>query len=137
MRNTSNSSWSRLARMGAAFILLIIVARGASGADEPKRALAQDAKLTAGFKVVKIRIIPTEVSFSSSREYRKILVMGKTAEAGEIDLSRQAKFAPADDCVKVDEKGFLYPVKDCQTKVAVTADSFKADLPVTIRGMGQ
>ncbi len=137
MRNTSNASWSRLAGLAAAFILLFIVAGRAPGADEPKPALAQDAKLTAGFKVIKIRTVPTEVSFSNSREYRKILVVGKTAEAGEIDLSSQAKFAPADDCVKVDEKGFLYPVKDCQTKVAVTADGFKAELPVTIRGLGQ
>jgi uncharacterized protein DUF1549/uncharacterized protein DUF1553 len=137
MRNTSNASWSRLAGLAMAFILLFIVGGATAGADEPKPAPAQNVKLTAGFKVTQIRTVPTEVSFSNSRDYRKILVMGKTAGAGEIDLSRQAKFAPADDCVKVDEKGFLYPVKDCQTKVAVTADGFKAELPVTIRGLGQ
>jgi hypothetical protein len=81
--------------------------------------------------------MPAQVEFSNSREYRKILVLGKTQDGGEIDLTRTAKLAPADECVKADESGYLYPAKECETRVIVSAGGLKAELPVIVRDLTQ
>jgi hypothetical protein len=80
--------------------------------------------------------VPAQIVFSNPREYRRLLVLGKTDGAGEVDLTREASFTPGDGCVKADEKGFVYPLKDCQTKLVVSASGFKAELAVTVRAFG-
>ncbi len=136
---TSRFQANRRVSFAATFIsLFITLAALALGANDPKPAaapLARDAKPTADFNVSGIRLLPSAVVFAEPSGYRRVLVMGKTRSAGEIDVTREAVFTPASDCVKSDEKGFLYPVKDCQTKVAVSASGFKAELPVTVRGI--
>jgi hypothetical protein len=80
------------------------------GADNTKPGATPAAKATLDFKLTQIQVVPAQVVFSNPREYRRVLVLGKTEGAGEIDLTREASFTPADDCVKADEKGFVYPV---------------------------
>jgi hypothetical protein len=105
-------------------------------ADESKPAVPAEDKLLANYKVTRIRVVPSEVSFSQSSEYQKLLVLGEVGPGREIDLTRVAKFAPAADCVKLDADGFLHPVKDGTTSVAVSAAGLSAQLPVTIRNFG-
>ncbi len=136
-RIQGNQNWLRRIKFAGTLIPLIIFAGIALGSDNAKRTVTPDAKSAADYKVSQIRLQPSQLVFSDAGEYRKVLVIGKTEGAGEIDLSRNATFTPADDCVKWDEKGFLYPVKDCQTKVVVSASGLKAELPVTVRGLGQ
>src|SRR3989441_7972630 len=124
-------------RVVTVVISIFIFSGFAVAQDNSKTAAAAKATPASEIKVSQIRLFPAEVVFSDPREYRKIAVLGKTEEAGEIDLSRDAAFAPADDCVKWDEKGFLYPVRDCQTKIEVSARGLKATLPVTVRGLDQ
>ncbi len=126
--------WKRLEVVGIA-APLVFLAGIRLAADDTKLAVTPEAKLLAEYKVTEIRLIPSQVVFSGPSEYRKVLVMGKTDQSGEIDLSRIAKFAPAADCVRFDEQGYLYPVKDCETQVAVAAGGFTAQLPVTVRGL--
>src|SRR2546427_10070843 len=127
----------RQVRLATAFISIFIFSGFAVAQDKSNTAAAAKATPASEIKVSQIRLFPAEVVFSDPREYRKVVVLGKTEEAGEFDLSRDAAFAPADDCVKWDEKGFLYPVRDCQTKVEVSARGLKATLPVTVRGLDQ
>lgn len=118
-------------------ILLLLFSKAiAFGSDTTKSATTEPSP-AATPTVSQIRLQPSQILFTDPREYRKVLVTGKTAQAGEIDLSRSATLAPADDCVKWDPSGFLYPVRDCQTKVVVTAGGQKAELPVTVRGLSQ
>src|SRR2546426_8635431 len=115
----------RQVRLATVFISIFIFSGFAVAQDNSKTAAAAKATPASEIKVSQIRLFPAEVVFSDPREYRKIAVLGKTEEASEIDLSRDAAFAPADDCVKWDEKGFLYPVRDCQTKIEVSARGLK------------
>src|SRR3989454_9275375 len=127
----------RQVRLATVFISIFIFSGFAVAQDKSNTAAAAKVTPASEIKVSQIRLFPAEVVFSDPREYRKVVVLGKTEEAGEFDLSRDAAFAPADDCVKWDEKGFLYPVRDCQTKVDVSARGLKATLPVTVRGLDQ
>src|SRR2546428_220576 len=127
----------RQVRLATVFISIFIFSGFAVAQDKSNTAAAAKVTPASEIKVSQIRLFPAEVVFSDPREYRKVVVLGKTEEAGEFDLSRNAAFAPADDCVKWDEKGFLYPVRDCQTKVEVSARGLKATLPVTVRGLDQ
>ncbi len=130
-------NWLRRIKWAGTFITVIILAGMALGSDNAKPSATPDTTPTGDYKVSQIRLQPSQVVFANAREYRKVLVMGKTEGAGEIDLTPSATFTPADDCVKSDEKGFLYPVKDCQTKVLVSASGLKAELPVTVRGLSK
>jgi len=132
-----NKSGRRLLPMmiSGAASLLILLGGTTHAADETKPTAPPEAKLLAAYKVTSIRLVPSEVVFSQASDYRKILVLGKTGQAHEIDLSRAAKFAPSADCVKIDADGYLHPVKDGETRITVSAAGFSAELPVTVRGL--
>jgi hypothetical protein len=124
-------------RLVETLIPLFISAAVALGSDNPKSAAPSESKPAAGFKVTALRVLPSPLVFTGAGEYHRVLVLGKTDSAGEIDLTREAALAPADECVKVDEKNFLYPVKNCETRVVVTAKGLKTELPVTVKGLDQ
>jgi len=105
--------------------------------EDTNPAVTSEPKLLAEYEVTEIRLIPSQVVFSDASEYRKVLVVGKTGRSSEIDLTRTAKFTPAADCVRFDEQGYLFPVKDCETRVAVAANGLTAQLPVTVRGLAK
>ncbi len=116
--------------------VLILAAGIAPAAEDTKPAAAPpEAKLLAAYKVTAIRLIPSELAFSSASDYRKVLVIGRTDKSNEIDLTRTAKLTPAGDCVRFDEDGYLHPVKDGETRIAVSAGGLKAELPVTVRDL--
>jgi len=126
-------------RMGlvGGLTLLSFLAGITLAADNPKASPVLDAKTAADYKVTEIRVEPSQVSFSDPMEYRKVLVIGTTQGAGDIDLSREATLRPADACLKVDDQGFLYPVKDCETKVVVRASGMTAEFAVKASGLSQ
>jgi uncharacterized protein DUF1549/uncharacterized protein DUF1553 len=131
-----SSRWVRsLGILGTAAPL--ILAAMAFANDDTKPAVTSEAKLLAGYEVTEIRLIPPQVVLSDASEYRKVLVIGKTGKSSEIDLTRTAKFTPTADCVRFDEQGYLFPVKDCETRVAVAASGLTAELPVTVRGLAK
>ena len=131
-----SSHWSRrLGILGTA--APFILAAMAFATDDTNPAFTSEPKLLAEYEVTEIRLIPSQVVFSDASEYRKVLVVGKTGRSSEIDLTRTAKFTPAADCVRFDEQGYLFPVKDCETRVAVAANGLTAQLPVTVRGLAK
>src|SRR5437773_6362629 len=126
---------SRWIASASAFLSFVLVFGTARAGDTS--AAAKKPAPDANYKVMQLRVIPSQVEFSNPREYRKVLVLGKTGGAGEIDLTSEAKLAPAADCVTSDDKGYLYPARDCETKVLISAGSLNAELPVTVRGLSQ
>ena len=63
-------------------------------------------------QVIELRILPSKLVLSGAHDSRRVLVLGKLAGGGEIDLSRSAKFTALDDKIQIDADGFLAPVKE-------------------------
>ncbi len=87
-------------------------------------------------KVTKIWAEPSPLILSAPGEGRKILVKGATASGDTIDVTAGAVLKPVGDAVRLDQDGFLYPVKEGPAKVLVTAGGRKTELPVTVSGLG-
>ncbi|HLW80129.1 MAG TPA: hypothetical protein VKU44_11085, partial [Terriglobia bacterium] len=130
------SGLRRLPILGAAALLTLAAGTALAAEDtKPEAVASPEAKLLAAYKVTSIRLIPSEVVFSNAADYRKVLVIGKTDTANEIDLTRTAKLTPAGDGVRLDDAGYLHPVKDGETRIAVSAAGLSAELPVTVRDL--
>lgn len=125
------------AKFGGTLLALFLLTGIVPGSDSAPPAQASNTNPAVDVPIVRIRLRPSEILFSNPREYRKVLVSGETQGAGEIDLTRSATFTPAEDCVRFDPSGYLYPVRDCQTLVTVAAGGRKAELPITVRGLLQ
>ena len=121
--------------LGVAALLTLAAGIALAAEDTKPAAVPAEVKLLAAYKVTAIRLIPSELVFSSASDYRKVLVIGTTDKSNEIDLTRTAKLTPAGDCVRFDEDGYLHPVKDGETRIAVSAGGLKAELPVTVRDL--
>ena len=61
-----------------------------------------------------------------------MLVVGTTADGEIVDLSEAAQFDPAEAIVKRGPDGLLYPTRQGETKVTVTADGGKAQFTVHV-----
>ncbi len=136
-RMDRNHSWMRRTCIARSLVPLIMFTGLVLGSDQTPPASPPDTKPAISPLILQIRLQPSQVVFSVPSEYRRILVYGKTKGGGEIDLSRSAVFTPASDCVKSDSNGFLYPIRDCETKVTVVAAGQKVELPVSVRGLNQ
>jgi len=121
--------------LGVAALLTLAAGIALAAEDTKPAAVPAEVKLLAAYKVTAIRLIPSELVFSSASDYRKVLVIGRTDKSNEIDLTRTAKLTPVGDCVRFDEDGYLHPVKDGETRIAVSAGGLKAELPVTVRDL--
>jgi len=131
---SSRRSWFPAILASTSLATALVLA--AATAEETKPAAATNPHPDAAYRVVQLRLVPGQVEFSNPRDYRRVLVLGKVEGAGEIDLTSAATLVPADDCVKADGSQ-LYPVRQCQTKVVVSARGLQAELPVTVRGLGE
>ncbi len=95
------------------------------------------AKPVSNDKVVELQIQPAKIEFTDSRESRRLLIIGKTADGGTRDLSRSAKVVPMDEHVSLDTEGYLSPLKEGDTKIKVQAEGLEAQVPVTTRGLSK
>ena len=82
--------------------------------------------------VTALAVTPAELVFRSADEGMRVLVMGTTAEGEKIDLSEQAQFDSAEAIVKRGADGLLYPVREGETKVTVTARGARTQLAVRV-----
>ena len=82
--------------------------------------------------VAGISLAPAELTFRSAEESSHVLVTGTTPEGEKIDLTASAKFAPAEPVVKIGDDGLIYPVRQGDTKVTVTAAGKQAELNVHV-----
>jgi hypothetical protein len=75
----------------------------------------------AGQNVTTISVTPSELTFRSPDEGVRVLVVGTTADGETIDLSDSAQFEPVEAIVKRGADGVLYPTRQGETIVNVTA----------------
>ena len=92
----------------------------------PCGAFAADQNVTA------LSVTPAALVFRSPDEGMRVLVMGTTAEGEQIDLSEAARLDPAESIVKRGADGLLYPVRQGETKVTVTARGAQAQFMVRV-----
>ncbi len=88
--------------------------------------------LAAGQSVTALSVAPSELTFRSPDEGMRVLVVGTTAEGENVDLSELAQFEPAQAIVKLGPDGLLYPTRQGETKVTVTAAGAQTQLTVHV-----
>jgi len=94
------------------------------------------AMLAAGGSITELAVSPSKVSFRSADEGMHVLVTGKTADGEEIDLTAGARFEPAEPVVKLGADGLLYPVRQGDTTVTVSAGGKQARFQVHVADLG-
>ncbi|HWE38472.1 MAG TPA: DUF1553 domain-containing protein [Isosphaeraceae bacterium] len=94
----------------------------------PAVARADDAPAT--FQT--LQVTPDRLVLDGPRDARRVLVTGRTAVGGRVDLTSKATYE-APEGLRFDATGFAHPVKDGEYTVKVRAGGLDADLPVTVR----
>src|SRR5438128_5729976 len=85
---SSRRSWFPAILASTSLATALVLA--AATAEETKPAAATNPHPDAAYKVVQLRLVPSQVEFSNPRDYRRVLVLGKVEGVGEIDLSSGA-----------------------------------------------
>lgn len=88
-------------------------------------------------KVIELKLQPSRLVLQGASDSRRVLVLGKLAGGGQIDLSHSARLTVPDDKVKVDAEGFLWPLKEGETRIRVEDRGLSAELPVLVQGLSQ
>src|SRR5438128_3639765 len=83
-------------------------------------------------KITELSVEPAELTFRAPEEGMRVLVTGTTAAGDKLDLTSSAQFAPAEAIVKVGADQYLYPVRQGETKVIVTAGGKQAQFAVRV-----
>lgn len=83
-------------------------------------------------QITKLEIIPSSVELQGSRDARRIIVIGRTADGVGYDLTAEAVIKPAAEIVTVDKKGFVFPRTAGETKLSVTAAGQQAEVAVRV-----
>ncbi len=95
------------------------------------------AATAADPKIVRLVVDPSPLALAGAAGGRRVLVTGVTAAGERLDLTSKARLKPLGAGVRLDKEGFLYAVRDGETRVAVTAAGRKAELVVAVRGVDQ
>src|SRR2546422_8927215 len=101
----------------------------------PALLLASVCAAAPAVKIEKLVVEPSPLILSSAGEGRRVLVTGIAKDGERIDLTTAAVLKPAGENVKIEKDGFLYPVKEGETNILVTAAGQKAELPVQVMAM--
>ncbi len=83
-------------------------------------------------KIAELSVEPAELTLRAQDEGMRVVVTGTTAAGDKIDLTASAQFAPAEAIVKVGTDQYLYPVRQGETKVMVTAGGRQAQFTVHV-----
>ncbi len=87
-------------------------------------------------EITKLVVEPPSLVLSEPDEGRRVLVTGITAEGEKIDLTNQAQLDAGGGVVRVDESGYLVPVKKGEGQVTVTAGGKTVQLSVAVGDLG-
>jgi hypothetical protein len=75
---------------------------------------------------------PAELTLKDGRDYRRVVVLGRTETDKRVDLTSQASFKTASACVEVDAQGYFRPKTKGSGEVIVSAAGKEIKLPVTV-----
>lgn len=111
-----------LAAITTAALLLPEAARG----DEQAKPASAVRTFTA------IEVYPVELTLSSIRDSRRVLVTGITSDGQRIDLSSKATVSTASANCRTDREGFVTPVSAGDGTIVVEAEGQRAEIPVHV-----
>ena len=98
--------------------------------------LAQDQPAPESTRPVRtftaIEVYPTELTLSSIRDSRRVLVTGVTNDGQRIDLSAKATVSTQSPVCQVDAAGFVAPVAAGEGVITVEAEGQKAEIKVHV-----
>jgi hypothetical protein len=98
--------------------------------------LAQDQTAPESTRPVRtftaIEVYPTELTLSSIRDSRRVLVTGVTNDGQRIDLSAKATVSTQSPVCQVDAAGFVAPVAAGEGVITVEAEGQKAEIKVHV-----
>ena len=98
--------------------------------------LAQDQSAPESTRPVRtftaIEVYPTELTLSSIRDSRRVLVTGVTNDGQRIDLSAKATVSTQSPVCQVDAAGFVAPVAAGEGVITVEAEGQKAEVKVHV-----
>ena len=99
-------------------------------------ALAQDPPAAESARPVRtftaIEVYPTELTLSSIRDSRRVLVTGVTGDGQRIDLSSKATVSTQSPVCQVDAAGYVAPVAAGEGVITVEAEGQKAEVKVHV-----
>jgi hypothetical protein len=98
--------------------------------------LAQDQTAPESTRPVRtftaIEVYPTELTLSSIRDSRRVLVTGVTNDGQRIDLSAKATVSTQSPVCQVDAAGFVAPMAAGEGVITVEAEGQKAEIKVHV-----
>lgn len=103
----------------------------AAAALMPAFAAAEDAP--AKPPLVALETYPERLELSGSRDVRRILVTGKTADGLRYDVTHLANIVPAGAQVALDGDGYVAPKAVGETELVVTAAGLEVRVPVVVK----
>ena len=107
-------------------------------ASEPPAAASETAEITdinaarTDREFHAIEVYPTELTLTSSRDSRRLLVTGITADGQKADVTATASISAQGDCCVIDADGFVVPSRIGKATVLVTVGQLTASIPVTV-----
>lgn len=97
-------------------------------ADEPKAVTANSVERI----FVGLEVYPTEITISSIRDARRVIVTGVTDDGKKIDVSSKATVTTASPVCSVDADGYVAPVATGDGSITVEAVGHKLEVPAHI-----
>lgn len=79
-----------------------------------------------------IEVYPAELTLSSIRDSRRVLVTGVTADGQRIDLSSKATVTTQSPVCQTDEAGFVAPLMAGDGTIIVEAEGLRTEIPVHV-----
>ena len=79
-----------------------------------------------------IEVYPAELTLSSIRDSRRVLVTGVTNDGQRIDLSSKATVTTQSPVCQTDEAGFVAPLMAGDGTIIVEAEGLRAEIPVHV-----
>jgi hypothetical protein len=80
-----------------------------------------------------LQVIPAKLELSGSRDSRRVLVLGKSADGKLVDLTAAAKFSLDGEAALLDSEGYVTPKAAGSARLTVSAGGRQAVVPVTVR----
>lgn len=81
---------------------------------------------------VSLEIYPAEVTLSSIRDSRRVIVTGVTEDGQKIDVSSKAKVSTSSPVCSVDADGYIAPMMAGDGVIVVEALGLKAEVPIHV-----
>ena len=144
---TLANQFCRLATFAAASLLLVTFSSADESKPVPDSAAAEQAAGTAppatdaassetANAVVRtyvgLEVYPAELTLSSMRDSRRVIVAGITADGQKIDVSTKITVTTLSPVCSVDADGYIVPVMAGEGSISVEAVGHKVEIPVHV-----